>query len=138
MKRMGRRKSNGSEFDPSTLYACMEISQWNPFIQLIYTDKNGKRMEINNCFCKIAEFWVFWQEHTMGRLWLWTGGILSHCLSVVSWATVYPWFICMYKVCVELTISNDVFLPIHGTCSSFVVKEKLLQSLPLHVNQVEP
>jgi hypothetical protein len=29
----------GRELVQSTLYACMEISQQNPFVQLIYTNK---------------------------------------------------------------------------------------------------
>jgi hypothetical protein len=28
------------EFGQSILYAWMEISQWNPFVQVIYTNKN--------------------------------------------------------------------------------------------------
>jgi hypothetical protein len=32
----------GGEFDQSTLYACMEISQWNLFVQLTYGNKNKK------------------------------------------------------------------------------------------------
>jgi hypothetical protein len=30
------------EFDQSILYACMEISQLNPFDKLIYTNKKRK------------------------------------------------------------------------------------------------
>jgi hypothetical protein len=33
------RKSNTDEYDQSTLYAYMEISQWNPFVQLIYANE---------------------------------------------------------------------------------------------------
>jgi hypothetical protein len=36
------RGSGGSEFDQSKLYACMEISQLNPFAKLIYTNKKLK------------------------------------------------------------------------------------------------
>jgi hypothetical protein len=37
--RRGIRKSNqGGEFDQSTLYTSMEISQWNSFVQLIHAD----------------------------------------------------------------------------------------------------
>jgi hypothetical protein len=37
------RKSNqGDEFDQRALYSCMEISQWNYFIQLIYANKKRK------------------------------------------------------------------------------------------------
>jgi hypothetical protein len=33
------RKSNrGSEFDQSILYTCMEISQWNHCVQLMYSN----------------------------------------------------------------------------------------------------
>jgi hypothetical protein len=40
---VGTRKSNrGAEFDQSTLYECMKISQWNAFVQLIYTNKKLK------------------------------------------------------------------------------------------------
>jgi hypothetical protein len=37
------------EFDQSILYACMEISQLNPFDKLIYTNKKrkGKQNKIN-------------------------------------------------------------------------------------------
>jgi hypothetical protein len=28
----------GVEVDQSALYACMEKSQWNPFVQLTYTN----------------------------------------------------------------------------------------------------
>jgi hypothetical protein len=30
------------EFDQSMLYVFMKIPQWNPFVQLIYTNKNLK------------------------------------------------------------------------------------------------
>jgi hypothetical protein len=33
----------GGEFDQSVLYAYMEISQWNPFVQLIYVNKKKNR-----------------------------------------------------------------------------------------------
>jgi hypothetical protein len=34
-------------FDQSTLYACVEISQCNSFVQLIYTNKNkGERLQV--------------------------------------------------------------------------------------------
>jgi hypothetical protein len=39
----GLRKSNrGGEFDQSTLYTCMEISQLNSFVELIYANKKEK------------------------------------------------------------------------------------------------
>jgi hypothetical protein len=37
----GDKKAREGEFDQSTLYAYMEISQWNPFVQLIYTIKKS-------------------------------------------------------------------------------------------------
>jgi hypothetical protein len=36
----------GGEFDQSTLYACMEISQWNTFDQLTYTNKVEKKKNL--------------------------------------------------------------------------------------------
>jgi hypothetical protein len=33
----------GGEFNQGTLYAYMEISQWNPFVQLIYTNKKWEK-----------------------------------------------------------------------------------------------
>jgi hypothetical protein len=30
--------NGGGEFDQSTSYACMEIPQWNPFVQLKYAN----------------------------------------------------------------------------------------------------
>jgi hypothetical protein len=42
--RWGIRKSNrGGEFDQSTLYACMEMSQQNPLVQLIYANKKERK-----------------------------------------------------------------------------------------------
>jgi hypothetical protein len=36
----GIRVSNRQdEYDQSTFYICMEISQWTPFVQLIYANK---------------------------------------------------------------------------------------------------
>jgi hypothetical protein len=35
------REGRGGEFDQSTLDAYMEKSQWNPFVQLIFTNKNN-------------------------------------------------------------------------------------------------
>jgi hypothetical protein len=38
---VGIRKNNrGGEYDQSILCACKEISQWNPFVQLLYANKN--------------------------------------------------------------------------------------------------
>jgi hypothetical protein len=37
------RKINGGEYDQSTSYSCLEIAQWNPFVQLIHiTNKKIK------------------------------------------------------------------------------------------------
>jgi hypothetical protein len=33
-----RRKARGGEFDRGILYACAEVSQLNPFVQLIYAN----------------------------------------------------------------------------------------------------
>jgi hypothetical protein len=35
--------SEWSDFIQSMLYTCMEISQWNLFVQLIYANKNSKK-----------------------------------------------------------------------------------------------
>jgi hypothetical protein len=35
----------GGGLDLGTLYACTEISQWNPCVQLIYAHKNEKRIK---------------------------------------------------------------------------------------------
>jgi N-acetyl-anhydromuramyl-L-alanine amidase AmpD len=34
-----RKSTRGDEFDWGTLYACMGISQWNQFVQLICANK---------------------------------------------------------------------------------------------------
>jgi hypothetical protein len=34
--------NRGDEFDQSTLYVCMEIQQWKPFVQWIYTKKKAE------------------------------------------------------------------------------------------------
>jgi hypothetical protein len=34
----------GGKFDQGTLYAGMEISQWNPFVQLIYANTRGRTL----------------------------------------------------------------------------------------------
>jgi hypothetical protein len=41
MKRTEER-IRGDKYDKSTLYVFMEISQWNPFVQTIYTKKKKK------------------------------------------------------------------------------------------------
>jgi hypothetical protein len=43
----------GSEYDQSTLYACMEISQRDPFVQLIYA--NGSDCLILMVMCVMKE-----------------------------------------------------------------------------------
>jgi hypothetical protein len=35
-----RKNDRGGEFNQSTLYACIGISWWNPFVQIIYAKKN--------------------------------------------------------------------------------------------------
>jgi hypothetical protein len=46
------------EFDQGTLYSCVEISQWNPFAQLTYTNKNKWlinyrkiHQQLSHCVC---------------------------------------------------------------------------------------
>jgi hypothetical protein len=34
-----KERSSVDEFDQGTLYAWGEISEWNPFVQLIYANK---------------------------------------------------------------------------------------------------
>jgi hypothetical protein len=38
---MDKKENRGHEFDQSTSYVCMEISQQNPFVWLICTNKNN-------------------------------------------------------------------------------------------------
>jgi hypothetical protein len=54
-KRGRVRKSNRQgEFHQSTLYACMEISEWNTFVQLIYSDKiNYKKEKKMRSWCSL-------------------------------------------------------------------------------------
>jgi hypothetical protein len=39
LSKLFKRGRGNSEFDQSTLYACMEMSQWKTFVQLTYTNK---------------------------------------------------------------------------------------------------
>jgi hypothetical protein len=50
------------KFDLSTLYACMEISQWTSFVQLIHSNKTEKVLH-EKCW-KI----IFWK--TMSHAWI--------------------------------------------------------------------
>jgi hypothetical protein len=36
----GMKQNRGGEFEWGTLYVYMEMSQWNPFVQLIHGNKN--------------------------------------------------------------------------------------------------
>jgi hypothetical protein len=36
-----RKINRGVVFGQSTLYACMEVQQWNLFVQLLYTNKKN-------------------------------------------------------------------------------------------------
>jgi hypothetical protein len=38
-----RKNNRGGEFDQTTLYACMEISQQNPFVQFTQANKRHKK-----------------------------------------------------------------------------------------------
>jgi hypothetical protein len=40
-----RKGNKGDEFDQNTLYAYIEISQWNSFVQLIYASKKEKNRQ---------------------------------------------------------------------------------------------
>jgi hypothetical protein len=35
--------TRGGKFDQSIIYVCMETSQWNPLVQLIYANKKGEK-----------------------------------------------------------------------------------------------
>jgi hypothetical protein len=37
----GTESNRGEEFDLHALHVCTDISQQNPFVQLIYTNKKG-------------------------------------------------------------------------------------------------
>jgi hypothetical protein len=39
--------TRGGKFDQSIIYVCMETSQWNPLVQLIYANKK-RRKKIEN------------------------------------------------------------------------------------------
>jgi hypothetical protein len=39
---IGKASDRWGELDESTLYAYIEISQWNSFVQLIYANKKWK------------------------------------------------------------------------------------------------
>jgi hypothetical protein len=52
----GKESNRGGEFDKCTLYACMEIPQCNPFVQLINTNK-GKRKEF-----MLIKFWYIFSS----------------------------------------------------------------------------
>jgi hypothetical protein len=36
----GTRNNRGGKHNPSTSYVCLELSQQNPFVQLIYANKD--------------------------------------------------------------------------------------------------
>jgi hypothetical protein len=38
-----RKSSEGGKFGESPLYACMEKSQWTPFVQLVYINKKENK-----------------------------------------------------------------------------------------------
>jgi hypothetical protein len=66
-------KKQWSEFDQSTLYTCVEISQWHPFIQLINANKKEKAILLLwkiTCFkeCGEIETVLNWWECKM--VWL--------------------------------------------------------------------
>jgi ribosomal protein S2 len=39
-----KKRNREGEFDQGTLHAGTEISQWNPFVQLIYANKRGRKL----------------------------------------------------------------------------------------------
>jgi hypothetical protein len=39
------KNTRAGKFNQRTLYACMGTSQWNPFAQLIYTNKKKNRCQ---------------------------------------------------------------------------------------------
>jgi hypothetical protein len=41
-----RRSDRGEEFDQSPLYVCMEISKWNSFVKLIYTNFKNEKIKV--------------------------------------------------------------------------------------------
>jgi hypothetical protein len=49
----------GSEFDQSTLYTKMEISQWNFFVQLIYANKIMRKLKFT------TKLWYICQKKVM-------------------------------------------------------------------------
>jgi hypothetical protein len=63
------RTIEGSEFNQSTLYVCMEISQWNFSVELIYPNKKDlwRKQFFKNTFVKTLK-WKDMPSSWIGRL----------------------------------------------------------------------